>query len=190
MPSESDDERRGESGDSTDDRSPEERARVAAAAIETIGVDRLADLVTQAWEEAGLPPFDEDEGRPAYGRRRNGRRKSPMNREDVDAEWLLVAAFVVLGFAVLDVPTTPVEYATHGAVLVAAVLAVFDPIRERETFLAAAMVALLAVAAVSMVDWYDRRTVVSIGLDGMFAMVLLVSLLRESHRRHRRDVSG
>ena len=99
-----------------------------------------------------------------------------MNRGDVDAEWLLVAALVILGFAFLDAPTTPVEYATHGVVLVAAVLAVFDPIRERETFLAAAMVALLVVAAASMTDWYDRRTVVSIGLDGMFAMAILGSL--------------
>jgi hypothetical protein len=66
MPSESDNGERNRSDDSADrrsvdDHSPEERARAAADAIETIGVDRLTDLVVEAWEEGGLPPFDEED---------------------------------------------------------------------------------------------------------------------------------
>lgn len=45
--------------ESTDERRPEERARAAADAIETIGADRLTDLIIEAWEQGGLPPFDD-----------------------------------------------------------------------------------------------------------------------------------
>ena len=63
MPPDSDDfdgrsDDRTASDDATDDRPPEERAAAAADAIETVGADRLAELITDAWVESGLPPFD------------------------------------------------------------------------------------------------------------------------------------
>ncbi|MUV58645.1 hypothetical protein [Halogeometricum sp. CBA1124] len=56
-----------------------------------------------------------------------------MNRDDVDVERLAGAAVFVLGFALLDVPATPVEYALCGLVVVGSLAATIEPFRANRT---------------------------------------------------------
>jgi hypothetical protein len=109
-----------------------------------------------------------------------------VNRDDVDVERLAGAAVFVLGFALLDVPATPVEYALCGVVVVGSLAAAVGPLRANRTFRIGAGLVYLGVGGAKLVGALSAPNVVTaMGLDGLFSLLLVADLLGAEYRRRR-----
>lgn len=106
-----------------------------------------------------------------------------MNRDDVDLERLAGAGVFVLAFAFVDVPSTLTEYAACGLVVAAALVVSVNSLRANRTVRVAVGATCLALGVVKLAGALAvSNTVTALGLDGMFALLVVADVLGSEYR--------